>query len=220
VKKVSLMFAVAALSASPLFAQTERGYVAGDGGFAVTHDVTSGDALVEGGVRIAPHLLVFGDLGQFHNVQPSDIQPSLDTTTSLLSSSEGLTTVGTGRVPALYAQGGLRYEMPLTGRVMPYALGAIGFARLSPTAQFTFTSGTLPDGTTPAAGSDVTSQILDAGLFTVPPPTTALMYTIGGGVQIPVAPHWAADVAYRFSRINADTPLNAQGVTFGLGYSF
>ena len=46
------------------------------------------------------------------------------------------------------------------------------------------------------------------------------MYTLGGGVDIPVAHHWAVDVGYRFSRIEADTPLNAQGMTFGFGYRF
>jgi opacity protein-like surface antigen len=46
------------------------------------------------------------------------------------------------------------------------------------------------------------------------------MYTLGGGVDIPVAHHWAVDVGYRFSRIAADTPLNAQGATFGFGYRF
>ena len=35
-KKVSLMFSIVALIASPLCAQTERGYVAGEGGFAMT----------------------------------------------------------------------------------------------------------------------------------------------------------------------------------------
>jgi opacity protein-like surface antigen len=129
-KKVSLMFSMVALIASPLYAQTERGYVAGEGGFAMTHETTSGDALVEGGIRVAPHLLLFGDVGQFHDVQPSDVQPSVDTTTALLSSAQGLTTIGTGGVPAWYAQSRLRYEMPLAGRITPYALGGLGFARL------------------------------------------------------------------------------------------
>jgi opacity protein-like surface antigen len=219
-KKVSLMFSILALIAAPLRAQTERGYVAGAGGFAMTHETTSGDALVEGGIRAAPHLLLFADVGQFHDVQPSDVQPSVDTTTALLSSAQGLTTIGTGRVPAWYAQSGLRYEMPLAGRLTPYAVGGLGFARLSPTAQFTFSSGTLPDGTTPTVGSDVTSQITNAGFFTAPPASTALMVTLGGGVAIPIAPHWSADVGYRFSRIAADTPLSAQGATFGIGYRF
>src|SRR5919109_1316797 len=58
------------LIAAPAFAQTERGVVTAAGGFAVTPETTSGDALGEVAVRVAPRLLVFGDVGQFHNVQP------------------------------------------------------------------------------------------------------------------------------------------------------
>jgi opacity protein-like surface antigen len=94
----------------------------------------------------------------------------------------------------------------------------LGVARLSPAAQFTYSSGTLPDGTTPIVGTDVTSELVTSGYFTTPPSTTAFMYTLGGGVDVPVAHHWAVDVGYRFSRIEADTPLNAQGMTFGFGY--
>jgi opacity protein-like surface antigen len=51
------------------------------------------------------------------------------------------------------------------------------------------------------------------------------MYTLGGGVQMPVAQHWAADLGYRYSRIAADTALNSgalgtNAMTFGFGYRF
>jgi len=105
-------------------------------------------------------------------------------------------------------------------RVSPYVLGGIGFARLMPKAQFTYSSGTLPDGSTPSVGDDVTSQLESSGAFTVPSAANAFMFMLGGGVEVPVARHWAVDAGYRFSRINADTPLNAQGATFGFGYRF
>ena len=73
---------------------------------------------------------------------------------------------------------------------------------------------------TPSVGDDVTSQIVSAGDFTVPSATTAFMYTLGAGVEIPVTRQWAVDAGYRFSRVSADTPVNAQGVTFGIGYRF
>jgi opacity protein-like surface antigen len=68
----------------------------------------------------------------------------------------------------------------------------------------------LPDGTTPAVGDDVTSQVIATGEFTAPPSSTAFMYTLGG-VQIPVALLWAVDAGYRFSRLAADSPVNPQG---------
>ncbi len=210
------------LTAAPLLAQSERGYLNGAGGFTTTSETTSGDYLIEGGWRIAPNLMVFGNFGQFHNLQPSDAQPAVDTTTGLLSTSLGLTVTGTARVPAVYSVGGLRYQIPMSSRFTPYVLGGVGFAHLSPTAEFTFASGTgtLPDGSTPTAGANVTAALVSAGDFTAPVSSTAFMYTLGGGVEVPVAAHWAADVGYRFSRIEADDPLNAQGLTFGFGYRF
>jgi opacity protein-like surface antigen len=170
-------------------------------------------------VRVAPHLLVFGDVGRFGNLQPSDVQSSI-AATSQLASSQGLLVIGTGSVPAWYSIGGLRFEVPLRGRVQPYVFGGAGFARLMPTAQFTLSSGTLPDGTSPAFGTDVTNQLETAGDFTTPVATTAFMYSLGGGIEVPVARHWAVDAGYRYSRVNADTPANVQGATFGIGYRF
>jgi opacity protein-like surface antigen len=211
---------VALLTAAPSWAQTERGYVTGVGGFATTPDTTSRDVLGEVGVRIAPHIMIFGDLGEFHNLQPSDVLPTVNSTTALLSAGQGINVLGTGRTPAWYSVGGLRYELPIQPRLAPYVLGGVGFARLMPTGQFTYSSGTFPDGSIPAVGADVTSQLVTAGDFAAPPAENAFMFTLGGGIDIPVARHWAIDAGYRFSRVEANTPLNAQGATFGLGYRF
>lgn len=209
-----------ALGAAPALAQSPRAYVAGEGGVATSPDATSGDVFGEAGVQIARGLSVFGGVGQFRNLQPSAAQPTVDNATSLLGASLGLDVNGTARVPAWYSIGGLRYAWPASARLSPYVMGGAGFARLNPTARFTFTGGTLPDGSTPAVGADVTSQVIATGEFIAPPSSTAFMYTLGGGVQIPVTRRWAIDAGYRFSRVSADTPVNVQGATFGLGYRF
>jgi opacity protein-like surface antigen len=205
---------------SASFAQTtERGYLTGIGGFAVTPETTSRDVVVEGGVRIAPHLLVFGDVGRFHDLQPSDVQDNIDLTTQA-SADQGLAVVGTGRVPAVYSVGGLRFQPTSFGRVSPYIMGGVGVAHLKPTARFTYSSGTLPDGSTPAVGDDVTTQLESAFDFSLPLPSTSLMTMLGGGVEVPLSRHWAVDADYRYSRIAADTPFNVQGAAFGFGYRF
>jgi opacity protein-like surface antigen len=234
-KMRTLMMAatVTVLTAAPLLAQTHEksvggedapGYVTGLGGFASSVGNTTGDLLLEGGVRIAPHVMVIGNVGRFGNLQ-SDLQPTLDATTSALAANQGLTVIGGGSIPATYVSGGMRVEVPTNSRVMPYVLGTVGVARLSPTASFTFSSGTLPDGSTPVAGTDVTTALTSAGAFTEPPASSALMFTLGGGVQVPVARHWVVDAGYRYSRIAADTtlsasPLSTNGMTFGAGYRF
>jgi hypothetical protein len=220
---------VALLTAAPLFAQ-ERGvpdakaYITGLGGFATAVGNTTGDWLLEGGVRIVPRVKLFGNVGRFGNLQAA-LQPTLDAATAALSANQGLAVIGGGTVPAWYGVGGVRIEVPAGHRVLPYAFTGIGVARLNPTARFTFSSGTMPDGSTIAVGTDVTTAILSAGDFTAPPASTAPMYTLGGGVQVPLAPHWVVDTGYRYARIAADStlsasPLNANGMTFGFGYRF
>ena len=190
------------------------------GGFAVSPDGTSGDVLGEVGVRIAPHLSVFGDIGQFHNLQPSLVQASVDNTDATLAAG-GLTVNGIARVPAWYSMGGLRYSTPMIARLSPYVFGGVGVARLTPTAQFVYSSGTLLGAaTTPASGDDVTAQLVSLGDFTQPPASNAFMFAVGGGVEAPIAPHLVADIGYRVSRVSADTPVSAQSVTFGVGYRF
>jgi opacity protein-like surface antigen len=205
-------------AAAPSFAQSERGYVNLGGGVAISSDATSGNVVGEVGVRVARNLFVFGDLGQFHNLQPSLVQPTVDAT-ELALASDGVTVTGTGRVPALQVLGGLRYLLTTRGGATPYVVGGAGLARLSPTAQFTYGSGTIV-GATPAPGDDVTAQLVSLGDFTAPPATNAFMFTVGGGVQVPIAPHVNVDLGYRVSRINGDTPLNAQSIMAGVGYRF
>jgi opacity protein-like surface antigen len=228
-KALMIATTVTLLTAVPLFAQEgggqdAPGYVTGLGGFAVSVGNTTGDVLLEGGVRIAPHVMVFGNVGRFGNLQ-ADLQPTLNATTSALAANQGLTVIGGGSLPASFFVGGLRVEIPTNSRFIPYVLGGAGVAHLSPTAQFTFSSGIMPDGSTPAVGTDVTPILASAGSFSAPPATSAFMFTLGGGVQVPVVPHWVVDVGYRYSRIAADStlsasPLTTNGMAFGIGYRF
>lgn len=169
--------------------------------------------------------LIFGSVGTFGDLH-TDLQPQVDATTASLSTDQGLDVSGTATVPAWYGSTGLRARIPLRGPVSPYVLGGIGFARLNPTAQFTFSGGVMPDGSTPALGADVTSAVVETGIFAQPPASTQLLWTTGGGADIAMGAHLALDAGYRYTRINADTSissasaLNANGLTFGVGYRF
>jgi opacity protein-like surface antigen len=224
-----IVAATLSLVATPLFAQESgfedtRGYVSGYGGFASAVGHTTGDVQVEGGVRVMRHVKVFADVGRFSNLR-SELQPTLDSTTTALSASQGLALTGGGSIPAWYGLGGVRVDVPTGTRFLPFVLGGVGVAHLNPTPQFLFTGGTLPDGSIPVSGTDVTSTIVSSGLFTTPPSSNALMLTFGGGVQVPVAPHWAVEAGYRYSHFAADSTLSASalsanGMTFGIGYHF
>ncbi|HKB10092.1 MAG TPA: porin family protein [Vicinamibacterales bacterium] len=215
---VMMVAACIVCGAAPSLAQSERAYVNVGGGMAIAPDTTSGDVLGEVGVRVARNLFVFGDLGQFHNLQPSLAQPAVDAA-ALALSDQGLSVTGTARVPAWQMLGGVRYVVPTRGAAMPYVLGGAGLARLSPSAQFIYQSGTLT-GVTAVPGDDVASQLSAIGAYTDPAATNAFMFTVGGGVQVPIAPRVSVDVGYRLSRINGDTPVNAHSIVAGVGYHF
>jgi len=228
IKVCSIAATFVALVAAPVFAQESggenaRGYVSAFGGAAWTGGNSTGNVLFEGGARIASHLMVFTNVGRFADLQ-ADLQPTLDATTTDLSN-QGLDITGAGTLPAWYGVGGLRAEIPANKHVFPYLLGGVGAARLSPTTQLTFSSGIMPDGSTPDVGTDVTTMLETAGSYAAPPPSTALMFMFGGGAQIPLVPHWAVDLGYRYSQIAADstlsaTPLKTNVMTFGFGYRF
>ena len=228
--KLSIILTLSILSiAASSYAQTERGYIGGIGGFAVSAAttsprVTSGDVAIEAGARIAPGLLFFGDVGRFNDLTPSTSQAQVANAITTLSSADAVDVVGTARMPARYALGGLRWQARASRRITPFVTGGLGVAHMTPTAAFTFTDGTLPgsdpSAAAPATGEDVTTQIATLGIFTPPAPSTALMIAFGGGAEFAIARHWALDTEYRVSRISATTPLHAQGLAFGLGYRF
>src|SRR4051812_43685985 len=99
-----------------------------------------GNMAVEGGARIAPHIMVIGNVGRFSNLQ-GDLQPTLDSATAALAENQGLSVIGAGTLPAWYGTGGLRVDRPTGSRAWPYVLGTMGVARINPTPKFTFSGG-------------------------------------------------------------------------------
>jgi opacity protein-like surface antigen len=213
-----VLLALASMPAAPALAQTDRAYVGGAGGFSITSSDTSGQLVGEAGIRVAPNVFVYGNIGQFHNLSSSQLQPAIDDETATLLNS-GLTVTGTATMPTWYTTGGVRVQIPMHSRVTPYIFGGAGLAHMMPTAHFTYSSGTLL-GATPNPGDDVTSQIVSLGDFTQPAASNALMISAGGGIEAAVAPNLTLDVGYKLSHVGADTPINAQSVMFGFGYRF
>jgi opacity protein-like surface antigen len=227
VQGLSLAVVLTGVSVAPAFAQEgtvsgTRGYVSLFGGTVWAGDSTA-NLIFEGGGRVAPHLLAFGSIGRFNDLQ-TDLTPSLNAETAALSG-QGIDVNGVGTLPAWYTMAGLRAELPAKGRALPYVMGGLGTARLKPNETFMFANGVLPDGSVPVAGTDVTATLETSGVLPTPARTNAFMYTLGGGVQVPVTHHWAGDLGYRYSRIAADTALSTgalgtNAITFGFGYRF
>jgi hypothetical protein len=210
-----LVFAAAATAG----AQEAKGFIQGAVGFATTSEATSGDVAAQGGVRIARHLVVFGDVGRLANVQPSDAQPAIDGAIAAVAANQ-VTVTGNARVPAWYTAGGLRLEIPTRTSITPYVFGALGYARVNPSAEFQYTGGTTITGNPATAGGDATSDVIAAGDFAAPPSSGGAITRLGAGVQIPIGRVVAGDVGYTFSRIAIDTPVTANSITFGVAVRF
>jgi len=195
-RRLVMAVALPAMTALPAVAQEApfhgtRAYMSLFGGTVWDADAT-GHFIVEGGARVAPHLLAFGNIGRFNDLQPD----------------------GPGSLPASYLLGGVRAELLEKRHALPYVLGGLGNAHLKPSEQF------MPD-----AGTDVTASLDTSDVLPALSHSNAFMYTLGGGVQVPVTAHWAGDVGYRYSRIAADStlstdPLGTNTMTFGFGYRF
>jgi opacity protein-like surface antigen len=220
---------VGSLLSVPCLAQDRQAFVEGTGGFAVSsintspNNETSGHVSVQGGVPVWKHTLAFGEFGHYRDLEPTGAMPGVDSTVATLAATDGLDVIGSARMPATYGLGGARFELPTHSRLSPYVLGGIGAAHLTPSARFDYTDGTLPNADpsfSPTVGQDVTQQIISAGAFTQPPTENAFMFSLGGGADVGLSRHWSLDAGYRYSRIEANTPLNANGMAFGVRYRF
>lgn len=223
-RSIVMVAVLSAATATAAAAQTPthpgRAYVEANGGFATTTDKTSGAVAAEVGVEVVHNLFVVGNIGSMQNVQPSVLEPTVDASVAAAGAA-GLSVLGDPRVAARYATGGLRYEIPRWARATPYVSGGIGYARLTPSARFTYQTGaTTFTGGTATAGEDATADVETNGYFTAPASSNALMVSVGAGVKIPIGARLVGDVGYNVSRIASDTPVTPQGLQFGIAYRF
>jgi opacity protein-like surface antigen len=206
----------------PVDEATARGksmYLEGNAGYGSSSNARAPFGDIEFGVRLSDHLTVFGAYGLYRNVQPSTVQPYIDAEVSLLAR-ENIRVTGEARVPAQYALGGFRVDLSTPIGVRPYALSGIGYARSSPTGNFTYAGGspTIRGGIA-TAGQDATNDVLSTNVFTGDQ-WNALVVRWGAGVMIPVGKSLFADVGYAASRVAAPTPFTVQGVKFGFAVRF
>ena len=177
------------VSASPLFAQNPvtKGFFTGGAGFVFFKNVsgfsTAGDQGTSDisaalGARIKGHVMLIGNGGWVRNLQKG-IQPLLVATTNTIYNVHGISTTGTGTMPVWYGEGGLSLNGPTLGLWTPYVMGEYGIARLNPTIELQYKSGTIPGQTTapPTVGSDQTSLFEKLGYFRAPGTSTTQMYT-------------------------------------------
>ena len=109
---------------------------------------------------------------------------------------------------------GVKYIVPMVGKVQPYVMGGGGLAKVKQDVTFT------------VGGTDVTSTLAQApynvqlgsdlsGTFTKP------MLVLGGGVVWPAWQQIIVDFQYRYGRIFAeDGGINVSRAGIGIGVRF
>ena len=156
---MAVTIAAAALTMSrAATAQELGGYVQAGGGFASATDGTSGDVSAQIGVRASRYVIAFVDVGQVRNLQPSVVQSAIDAAVANLAATN-VNVTGSGRGAAFYTVGGVKLLVPTHSVVTPYATAGLGVGHLTPSATFTYNTGSTISGGTATAGQDATTDI-------------------------------------------------------------
>ena len=121
---------------------------------------------------------------------------------------------------AWYSGAGVRFTFPGRARLTPYAFGALGCGRMTPSARFTYQGTSTINGGTTSVGADATSDVQSAGDFVAPQSSSGAVIRVGGGIQIPIARALAATAGYDFTRINTAPAVDASSFVFGVGVRF
>jgi hypothetical protein len=165
-----------------------------------------------GGLAIVPSLQITFEAGRLWNVIPESLELAAE---HAADQTELLALLLTGRtvsidvdaeLPSDYGIGGVRYIVPVTGRVRPYISGHIGLARVESDLHFTID------------GSDISQSII--GVRNLDVSERATMWGAGGGVTTTIARHFLIDLGYRLLRIETSEALNIHRAHVGLGFAF
>jgi hypothetical protein len=204
VKNSFLIACAIACLATPAFAQSQppQSGPAKGASIAAVGGMTFGtesDKLFGGeiGIDATRNLTVYGTAGRMQNVAPKYIQDELD--------GSGFT----AKLPTTFAIGGVKYRVPTSSSVRPYALAGAG-------------AGSIKLRVTEAGVGDVTNALAgELGVNQGELKTTKFLFEMGGGVEIPVGPIYV-DTGYRFGKFldTGDDALNVSRAYVGLGYRF
>ena len=173
-------------------------------------NVTSQSFGAEVGVRIAPALHVFAEVGRTRDTSPAALGQRAQLIAGFLAQTHSGVAF-TVKQPATFGVAGLRYGK-VVGRVEPYVLGGGGVARVRKDVTFS------------ASGADVTSTLSQLGVTLgtdLSGSETKTMITAGGGVAWNAWQRLVFDLQFRYGRImTSDEGLNVSRAGIGVGFRF
>jgi len=154
---------------------------------------------------------VFAEGGHMSNVGTS----LLDTNAGVIASAIGAQ-VGSTAIKVNHFDAGVRYNVtPPSPKVHPYVIVGVGIARTTTETAFTVNGSVIDPGSQVALGGDLSGSLTKAILI------------FGGGITVPFANNYFADLGYRFggilskvSDIENDVTIKSQRIMFGAGIRF
>jgi opacity protein-like surface antigen len=208
---VAGLIAMLALSGNVHAQNGPTGYVAGVAQSSFSN-VTSQSFGIEGGWYYTPRLAIFAEFGGMRDTSPSTIGPAAQVVANYLGAVQSAPVSYSVKQPVAFVAAGARYTLIARAAVHPYALVAVGGARVTRDVKFM------------VGNTDVTERLDAYGVVLgtdLAGSTTKPLVTFGGGVTWQPKGAWVFDAGYRFSRIltdNAATSVNRLGI--GIGYTF
>jgi opacity protein-like surface antigen len=137
----------------------------------------------------------------------------MDTDAKVITDFLGTSATVSVKQPANYGAVGVRYKIPMSGRMQPYAGVGIGLAKVSKNVDFAINgnnvNGVLLDTYGVQLGTDLAGSENKA------------LVTFNVGAQIPLMPSVFADISYRFGRVFlTGAGLSTNRLQFGVGMRF
>jgi hypothetical protein len=191
--------------ASSAWAQ-DRGFARVLGGATFGTSSTSSIFGAGAGVSIGPNIQIFGEIGRMGNVMPSEFEDDFEELADLLTDELGILVTLDVSAPAVYALGGIRFNVPAPGRVQPFVEGLAGVSTISFGIE------------AEVGGIDISQEIEDeAGIEN----ETEMTLAFGGGINFGLTETLGLDVGYRYNRIFTEDPaVNASAIYAALTFRF
>jgi opacity protein-like surface antigen len=183
------------------------------GGFAQSAfgNVTSQSFGAEAGFGVAPQIEVFIEGGRTVDAAPASMGAAAQQITVQIQKTAPNASY-TVKQPVDFVDAGVRYEVDIHSKLMPYVLAGVGIGMVKPDAQFAV-NGASVNATLAqygvALGSDLTG-------------TTSKFMAVGGaGARYPLGTSIYADLEFRYNRVfisGRNIPFSRAGI--GLGFKF
>jgi opacity protein-like surface antigen len=174
-------------------------------------NVTSQSFGGEFGITVLPAVQVFVEGGHVNNVATAETAAAAANISSYLSQTQTGVSFGV-KQPVTFGIAGVKFNIPVSGRLQPYVMGGGGVAQVKQNVTFSVGGADVTGNLTPygvVLGTDLSGKV------------TKGMAVAGAGVMWSAWQRLVLDFQYRYGRIFTDGQgINVSRAGIGLGVRF